>query len=63
MRRLFTLAVPFLLFTSITLGVPSRTPSRQGAFDASSMSLEQSVVWLRNTLLGQGKLRLAINAT
>jgi hypothetical protein len=27
------------------------------------MSLEQSVVWLRNTLLGHGKFRLALNAT
>jgi hypothetical protein len=51
LKHLSILTVAFLLLTS---GFPSMlggTPTRQGTFDPSSMSLEQSVVWLRKTLL------------
>jgi hypothetical protein len=63
MKHLSILTVAFLLLTSAFPSIQSGTPNRQNAFDPSSMSLEQSVVWLRKTMLGFGKQRLGISAT
>jgi hypothetical protein len=63
MKNLSILTVAFLMLTPAFASNRIGAPNRQGVFDSSSMSLEQSVVWLRKTLLGLGKRRLAISAT